>query len=65
MSILPTAVFADSWLARAREMAADLLIATAVLWALPVLFAGAVLVCLLLAARAAGRGVADLIAERS
>jgi hypothetical protein len=51
MSVLPTPVFAHSWFARAREMAADLLIATAVFWALPLLLGGAVaLVSLLLAA---------------
>ena len=41
MSVLPSPVFADSWFARAREIAADLLIATALIWTLPLLLAAA------------------------
>ena len=37
MSALPSPTVNDSWFGRAREVACDLLIATALIWTLPLL----------------------------
>lgn len=42
MSALPSPTVNDSWFGRAREVACDLLIATALIWTLPLLLGAAV-----------------------
>jgi hypothetical protein len=49
MSVLPSPRSPDSALGRAWEVASDLLIATAVIWALPLLLAAAAAIAALVA----------------